>query len=61
MLHAQVPGTDADSFGFIIDNEFKYAIEDLTDPIWDFIDRVRDIKNQTFRQILTPRTEELIK
>jgi uncharacterized protein (TIGR04255 family) len=53
--HLLVPSEKADYAAVILDNDFRYSAEGIPEnELWANIDAVRVVKDDYFRQLLTP-------
>jgi uncharacterized protein (TIGR04255 family) len=60
MQQAQTPSGSPEILGFLLDNEFRFPISEVSE-IWPLAADVRRLKNETFDRILTDRTKELLR
>ncbi len=57
--HLLVPSDMPDHAAVILDNDFQYPVSEIpTGELWNLIDAVRDVKDEYFLQVTTPRLQE---
>lgn len=57
--HVLVPSDRENFAAVVLDNDFQYPVEGLTeDQLWTKIDEVRDVKDYFFLQVVTPELQE---